>query len=115
MLFTIGAVAGLLAGLALLGLTAKHANSGWVALVLGLGSAALFAVTVFPGHDSDLFIGPASIPLSIGIEAAAIAFGAGALARGERRLTNWLGFVLALGPALFWVVFVIGEFFAPAH
>ncbi len=115
MLFTIGLVAGLLAAWALLRLTAERPISSWIALVMGLASAAVFSITVFPGRDIDFSIGPVSIPLTIGLEAAAIAFAAGALARGERRWPNWLGLVLAAGPALFWVVFVIGELFGPAH
>jgi uncharacterized membrane protein len=114
-LFTIGLVAGLLAAWALLRLTAERSISSWIALVMGLASAVIFSITVLPGRDIDFSIGPTSIPLTIGLESAAITFALGAFARGERRWSNWLGLVLASGPALFWVVFVIGEIFGAPH
>lgn len=57
---------------------------------------------------------PKWVALNFGIDGgAALVLGAGGLIRGDRCWQNWAGAALGALPALFWVVFAVGEFAYP--
>lgn len=110
MMFSIGVVIGLIIGGVLLRITVGR-STGWLALSLGLAAVIVFIA----GWRFDFDAPRILMPLAIALPVAATAFGGGALLRGERRWSNWLGFVCALAPFLFWVWFAIGEILGPPH
>jgi peptidoglycan/LPS O-acetylase OafA/YrhL len=119
--FTIALVSGILLGSILLIVTrrnklsentssARPTWSAWLTLALGITAAAVFAVAMIDARKIGTLMWAA-----ITLPVATMMLGMGGLARGDRRWPTWLGLAFGLLPALFWVVFVVGEVLGPTH
>jgi len=81
---------------------------GWSVLVLGLIGLATFAFGALRSTGGPVYL------TSIMCGYAALIAGIGALLRGERHWPTWVGLVASVVPALFWIVFLIGNIVSPA-
>jgi hypothetical protein len=122
MLATIAFVSGILLAIFILaisrrkevegvGSAGKPTRLGWCTLVFGL-----LAVTAL-GVATQLSPQPnnSGLPFfltSITFAFAAVVAGAGSLVRRDRAWPTWVGFVAGLIPAIFWIVFALGNIFA---
>ncbi|NTU88796.1 MAG: hypothetical protein HGA54_02665 [Actinobacteria bacterium] len=132
MLATISFVVGIILGvLALVVTRRKKASEGeapvkdgalqWVVLVFGILAIASLAGAMLNKFIARLFgVGFGLIlselnlyNVSIALAFAAVIAGIGGLVRGERRWPMWVGTILAVVPALIWLVFAVGEFLYP--
>ena len=111
MQFTVGLLLGHIVGGGLLLLSRRHKEASWPSwTLLGVGAVALvlFAVGMLKLMDYRF----AAIP-ALAVPFAGLVFGIGLVAGGDRRWQAWLGLTLAAVPALFWIVFAIGEIVVP--
>jgi hypothetical protein len=88
-------------------LPAKPTPLGWTAY--GAGILALGALVLMMAGSGFRI----AVQASIGLTAAAMLLSIGALVRRDRRWPTWVGFGASMVPALFWIVFVAGEFTNP--
>lgn len=105
---SIGLVAGILIGVLLVTLSARATAStcGWITLGFGLVTAAALTGGLMPGARLLL---PASISLSV----ATVIMAVTSLVRGRRHWAVWVGMVLGLLGAGFWLFFIAGELLYP--
>lgn len=82
---------------------------GWMALAFGIVAAAALAAGMLlspqPGNAGQPYL-----LASIALAAAALVTAIGALSRA-RTWPAWVGFIIGLVPALFWIVFALGHVF----
>ncbi len=86
----------------------RSAALAWVVLALGAAAVAVFALGFTPLGTRGILLS-----VSIALAFAAVASGLGGVIRGDRRWPIWLGLAIALVPAVFWVVFAVGEVVTP--
>lgn len=78
----------------------------WWTLAFGLIAAAAFAfgLLLTPRGDS----GSRLLLVSITFASAAVVLGVGMLVRRDRRWPTWVGLVVGVAIALFWIAFAVG-------
>jgi hypothetical protein len=111
MLASIGFLLGVAVGLVVLATAGRARGTGpelgrWV-LALGTLATAAFVATGLIQRQSEIaaMAGLASIALAF----SAVLVGIGALRRGARGRTTWLGLALGGLPALAWIAFLVGN------
>lgn len=114
MQFTLAVVLGILIAVVTLALVRRSAPAGgaaWLAwFILALGVFGALALVL--GYlEIQTFFNYTTAAISLPV--AAVILGAQALMGHDRRWQVWLGFLLGLLPALFWLFFVIGEIIFP--
>ncbi len=80
-----------------------ESTSGWISLALGASTAIVLGMGFALASTFPLF------PLSIALGFATVIFGVGNLVRGNRHWTVWVGVVLGVLGAGFWLLFLAGE------
>jgi hypothetical protein len=82
----------------------------WITLAFGLIAAIVLASGIWLSPQPNN-AGLVPFNLSILFAFAAVVVGIGALKRRERHWATWVGFAAGLLPAIFWVIFALGNIF----
>jgi hypothetical protein len=109
MFATVFAVLGILLGVIVLSIAGRKqpTSLGWWTLACGVTALAAFALSnwILPSSNFPLNL------LSIALAAAAVWIGIGGLRKNQRGWPIWAGFIAGLLPAIFWILFALGNIF----
>lgn len=122
MLATLSLAFGVLLGTIVLNRTRSEGEQGrqtqrpttlsWLTLVFGLTTATtlVLGLRLTPSTDD---LSMVLLNISIAFAFAAVIAGLGNLRRQVRDLPTWVGLIAGLTPAIFWIVFAIGNIISP--
>lgn len=85
------------------GASAGPSALGWLTLAGGIAAAAAFAVGVFIDSEMGGYLA------SIACATATVIIGIGAILRHDRFWPTWAGLAIGVIPAMFWIIFVVGN------
>lgn len=97
--------------LAVGGLVPKPTPLGWCTLAFGLTAVTAFTLALWLTPSGNL-PGMGLWLISIATAFAAVVVGVGTLRRRDRHWPTWVGLVAGLAPAVFWIVFAVGNLLA---
>jgi hypothetical protein len=122
MLASISLVLGILTAVIVLNVTRRRepeetqsapqpSTLGWVTLAFGLIAVTALAMGAWLSPQANNS-GLVPFNLSIILAFAAVIIGIGTLKRHERHWITWVGLAVGLIPAIFWIIFALGNIFS---